>query len=488
MLLLVIKEHAMQAALMGFRALWLCMMVIQVNAAHADLRIESPAPNSVFEPGEEVVLQVSLPPEDGDVVSVRLKPIYGDPFSADVDSEYPFELTTQLPESVVGPLSLEVVAVVIPFRVLASAVTVEIVSGQQIEAIRATPDSGVIRALGETTRITSMVRFVDGTEAVVADPALTIDEADELVLRVGEDNQIVGVSAGMASVTVSYLGFDAQVGLLVEDANSAPVISPSPPLLAVPGQTAQVHIVAQADVSPVSLRAVNLPSYVSLVDHGDGTATLAASPPADALSGRHVVTLVAADSGDPPRAATQGVVVSIAEVLAGVPAYARKMILHDQRGEPAKRRFVLSVKDPAIVVPTAEGAETVRVMLVDEAYPRTSAVTLADPDSWKGLGSPAGTKGYRYSGKGLVGRPCPTAIIKAGSFKIKCLGKRGPLPFDLYDRPLAPIGAIVEFGSEARYCVRFAGPESLADRQNEKMGTRKLVGNDAPAPSGCLLP
>jgi hypothetical protein len=93
---------------------------------------------------------------------------------------------------------------------------------------------------------------------------------------------------------------------------------------------------------------------------------------------------------------------------------------------------------------------------------------------WKGLGNPAGAKGYKYRGAGSVGDPCKVVLVKTNIIKAVCKGSGVTLtpPFS------GDVGIVLGLGTTDRYCGRFGGDEVKNDATLTK---RK----NAPAPGAC---
>ena len=93
--------------------------------------------------------------------------------------------------------------------------------------------------------------------------------------------------------------------------------------------------------------------------------------------------------------------------------------------------------------------------------------------AWKGLGSPAGSKGYKYKGAGTPDDPCKVILIKETLIKGVCryVAPWTP-PFD------GDIGVVLSLGTTDRYCAQFGGDES----RNDATLTRR---RNAPAPGAC---
>ena len=78
------------------------------------------------------------------------------------------------------------------------------------------------------------------------------------------------------------------------------------------------------------------------------------------------------------------------------------------------------------------------------------------PYGWKGLGNPAGSKGYKYKGAGTPSDPCRVVLIKTTVVKGVCRGDSVTLapPFD------GEVGIILTAGTGSkRYCATFGGAE-----------------------------
>ncbi|MDG2303498.1 MAG: hypothetical protein P8R42_02400 [Candidatus Binatia bacterium] len=89
------------------------------------------------------------------------------------------------------------------------------------------------------------------------------------------------------------------------------------------------------------------------------------------------------------------------ESQAGIGA---KSVLVDTRKDPAKHKFIFSASNEILLNPTHDPAVAGSALLVERTGQngvgagRTELIQL-DPLSWKGLGNPAGTSGYKYVDK-----------------------------------------------------------------------------------------
>jgi hypothetical protein len=93
---------------------------------------------------------------------------------------------------------------------------------------------------------------------------------------------------------------------------------------------------------------------------------------------------------------------------------------------------------------------------------------------WTGLGSPAGSKGYKYKGAGTIGDPCKVVLVKEKVIKFVCKDDQDLNP------PLdGESGIILSLGAD-NYCTEFGGTTI-------KNQAGLLKRKDAPAPGGCSV-
>jgi hypothetical protein len=98
---------------------------------------------------------------------------------------------------------------------------------------------------------------------------------------------------------------------------------------------------------------------------------------------------------------------------------------------------------------------------------------------WKGLGNPAGSKGYKYKGKDdPSGGACSTVLIKETVIKAVCKGTAVTLtpPFTATEGII--IGIPAGTAATLRYCAELGGTEKKND-------ATALKRKDAPAPADC---
>src|SRR5688572_21494438 len=91
----------------------------------------------------------------------------------------------------------------------------------------------------------------------------------------------------------------------------------------------------------------------------------------------------------------------------------------------------------------------------------TMSDSFALPSSgWKGLGTPAGSKGYKYKGAGSSTDPCKVVVVKGAVVKAVCKGTGVTVapPF------LGDVGIVLTVGTDSkRYCASFGGDEVKND-------------------------
>jgi cysteine-rich repeat protein len=127
--------------------------------------------------------------------------------------------------------------------------------------------------------------------------------------------------------------------------------------------------------------------------------------------------------------------------------------------------------------PTVDGPSVLRVRdagLASEPTVYTLPIQAA-PLGWKGLGSPVGSKGFKYKGAKTASDPCAVVLVKSTVVKAVCKGTSvGPA------LPLAGEAAVaLTIGSGSkRYCASFGGSDVISD-------PTQLKRKQAPAPAAC---
>ena len=140
----------------------------------------------------------------------------------------------------------------------------------------------------------------------------------------------------------------------------------------------------------------------------------------------------------------------------------------------AKGTFVLpaGADDPT----TAGGSLLIR----DLGDPMNANTYSLPSGNWKGLGNPAGDKGYKYKGAGTPTDPCKVVLIKTNIVKAVCKGTGVTIDTPVAAPP-AEVAVNLSSGPGTSYCAEFGGTEV---RNTVNVFKRK----GAPAPSACSSP
>jgi hypothetical protein len=112
-----------------------------------------------------------------------------------------------------------------------------------------------------------------------------------------------------------------------------------------------------------------------------------------------------------------------------------------------------------------------------------NSYTLPLGTSWKGLGNPSGSKGYKYKGAGTPGDPCKAVIVKEKVIKGVCRGSGVTLtpPFS------GDVGIVLRVGTTDRYCAQFGGDEVKNDATLTKRKNAPTPAACAGSPSGAFV-
>jgi len=128
-------------------------------------------------------------------------------------------------------------------------------------------------------------------------------------------------------------------------------------------------------------------------------------------------------------------------------------------------------------VPTTAGGS---LLIRDLGDPMNANTYSLPSGGWKGLGNPAGSKGYKYKGAGSVSDPCKVVLIKTNIVKAVCKGTGVTLDTPV-TAPPAEVAVNLSSGPGTSYCAEFGGTEV-------KNTANILKRKDAPAPSACSSP
>jgi hypothetical protein len=168
----------------------------------------------------------------------------------------------------------------------------------------------------------------------------------------------------------------------------------------------------------------------------------------------------------------------------------KKLVVRDKDGDPSKRRIVALSKDRLVDTPLPGTLDDPRtagatVELLNPVTLESASFILPPGINWKGLGKPAGLKGYRYLDLNGEHGPCKVLLARAGKLlKAVCLGKNGLIPFDLNEEPgQGSLIVRIRLGGAPLQCMEFGGNVTQdKPAANGKVGLFKA--NDSGA-GGC---
>ncbi|MGH7789428.1 MAG: thrombospondin type 3 repeat-containing protein, partial [Candidatus Binatia bacterium] len=169
---------------------------------------------------------------------------------------------------------------------------------------------------------------------------------------------------------------------------------------------------------------------------------------------------------------------------------AANLLLKDDPADAGKRKLVLLVKDASLLAPVA-GALTspplagARLRLTNAASGEALDVTLPAA-GWKGLGQPAGSKGYTYRDPQRAAGPCRSALLKPGKLKAVCGGAALAFTLDEPSQGALAVAVTSGIGAEAAaYCSQFSGSAVRVDRGAPSGRPPLFKARNAPPPAGC---
>jgi hypothetical protein len=144
------------------------------------------------------------------------------------------------------------------------------------------------------------------------------------------------------------------------------------------------------------------------------------------------------------------------------PVYGNRLVVGDRAGDPVARRILGVAVDVAVRLPAlgSAGDPTTNGATVTLQNPTTlESATLSLPagGSWEALGSPPGSRGYKYVDSSGANGPCKLLLAKAGSLRVSCRGNHGPIPFSLDEPTQGALVLSVRLGAAEPQCMRFGG-------------------------------
>jgi hypothetical protein len=167
-----------------------------------------------------------------------------------------------------------------------------------------------------------------------------------------------------------------------------------------------------------------------------------------------------------------------------------KLVVSDPPTKPAKRRISLVAKSALIEAPTPGADDPTELGgVLRVANPQSGDDDARFPLSaagWKGLGKPAGAKGYKYSDPRRDSGPCTSVTVKQGK-SVKATCKGAAIPFTLDEPTQDALGVSLTLGNDATQCMEFGG---IVQKDRPAIGKKAGVfqAKNAPAPARCPLP
>jgi cysteine-rich repeat protein len=167
----------------------------------------------------------------------------------------------------------------------------------------------------------------------------------------------------------------------------------------------------------------------------------------------------------------------------------KKLIVKDKDGDATKRAIIVQSRDSSIAAPLPDGVGDPTVIgaelcVMNTATPEEAIIALP-AEGWTGLGNPAGSKGYKFSGRAVPGSPCKSVLVRAGKLKAVCKGNQ--IGFTLDEASQAPLAVTLRTGAGSFYCMEFGGA-IRKDKPAAHGKTGMFMAKDAPAPLVCPMP
>jgi len=180
-------------------------------------------------------------------------------------------------------------------------------------------------------------------------------------------------------------------------------------------------------------------------------------------------------------------------ITADEPLVGTSLSLRDKLSDSNQRKLALKIIDPSFLAPepgsvedpTAPGYAAGGLTLELARGTAETATLSMDSSLWRGLGTPAGSKGWLYRDPQGASGPCRSALVKDGLIKAVCKGSA--IPFTLDEAAQNELGVNMQFGRVFKSrCSVFGGVVRETSTAAAPVGTFKA--KDAPAPAVCPVP
>jgi hypothetical protein len=242
---------------------------------------------------------------------------------------------------------------------------------------------------------------------------------------------------------------------------------------------------------PAGVTASVTPSEITVAPNGVGSVSVqltvdnAVVPTSSSAPFVHAGVLLATSGSE-----AEAIMVAFAKKATGgtgtvtsLPGHS--LLIRDRDGSPDLRKFSFLSKDASFESPAPGSASdpTISGAVVGFANPYTGEYDLytLPSSNWTGLGTPAGSRGYRYKDMDLVHGPCRLAELKPGAVKVTCHGSN--MAYSLDEPEQLEIGVRLVTGHTA-YCLDFGGT-ILSDSPALQGETGMFKAMHAPEPPTC---
>lgn len=135
-----------------------------------------------------------------------------------------------------------------------------------------------------------------------------------------------------------------------------------------------------------------------------------------------------------------------------------RLALRDHASRPDKRSLAVVVRSPSVPPPGSSGDPRMGGGTLTIANPDTgeSAVLSLPASRWSGIGSPSGSRGYRYADGAQASGPCTRVVLKQNRLTAICRGAL--IPFTLDEPSQGTLTVVLTTGTGAlQQCAGFGG-------------------------------
>lgn len=182
------------------------------------------------------------------------------------------------------------------------------------------------------------------------------------------------------------------------------------------------------------------------------------------------------------------------------PSFGRLVLVRDKGGDPTRRKIVVKLRDSTYAPPAASSLENpLAPRFPDYLRPEFGGARLTIArgtdevavlplpyEGWRGLGNPAGSKGWSYRDPKLQLGACTKAVVREGSVTAVCRG--AGIPFSLDEASQGALSASLQFGRAQRPPCSFFGGTVTRDTQAAPGKVGAFAARNAAAPPLCAGP